>query len=75
MFDAKMKVSKLLIAMSIMVALVGCGKKSNGYSEAVKSVEDVYIFTDEETGCEYLMKYKYGIIPRMEKDNQHKGCK
>ncbi len=72
---------KLLVILSLM-SVVGC--KNGEQPEEIKktSVENIEVFIDKETGCEYLYRdktYGYagvgGMTIRLDENGKPKGCK
>lgn len=75
---------KLLVILSLML-LVGC--ESEAPSQDIKKTdssndENIEVFIDKETGCEYLYRdktYGYagtgGMTIRLDENGKPKGCK
>lgn len=72
---------KLIVTVATALMLSAC---SSEYSTAVPAItpnsadnNEVFVFKDAETGCEYLLfksAGKGGIIPRLDKGQDVKGC-
>jgi hypothetical protein len=59
----------------VLAALTGCGN-SQPPTETVNAPSGLDSFTDTATGCEYLGRYKFGLVPRIAADgHSHMGCK
>ncbi|MBT2580220.1 hypothetical protein J7E43_23075 [Bacillus sp. ISL-8] len=72
---------KLLIILSLML-VVGCENEEQPEEIKKTSVENIEIFVDKETGCEYLYRdktYGYagvgGMTIRLDENGKPKGCK
>ncbi|MEC3226217.1 DUF6440 family protein [Bacillus thuringiensis] len=73
----------------VLIGLVGCvdvDKSVAGNSEAVQKIssdkEDINVFIDKETGCEYLYRNRFvgnvtysGMTIRLDEQGKPKGCK
>jgi hypothetical protein len=60
----------LVIMFAIMFAILflhGCCS-SNDSGRLKESYYDMYVFVDPDTGVNYLVRYNYGITPRLNPD-------
>lgn len=80
---------KILVGFAL-IGLVGCAvDKSDiaGNSESLQKIssdkEDIRVFVDKETGCEYLYRNRFtggnatysGMTVRLDEQGKPKGCK
>ncbi|EJQ72426.1 MULTISPECIES: DUF6440 family protein [Bacillus cereus group] len=73
---------KKFLLVFALIGLVGCvdvDKPVAGDSKAVQKIssdkEDVEVFVDKETGCEYLYSTFSGMTIRLDEKGKPKGCK
>jgi uncharacterized protein YceK len=77
-------VGALVIAVMVSFALSGCGPLVNdaanqkaadkAANETVPSEKRLYVFTDAETGCQYVSAYGETLYPRLGRDG-HQICR
>ncbi|MEW9167290.1 DUF6440 family protein [Bacillus pacificus] len=73
---------KKLLVILLLILVVGCEKTENPEEIKKTSVDNIEIFVDRETGCEYLYRdntYGYagvgGMTIRLDENGKPKGCK
>jgi hypothetical protein len=72
---------KILVGFALigLVGCVGVDKSVAGDSKAVQKIsnvkEDVEVFADKETGCEYLYSTFSGMTIRLDEKGKPKGLK
>ncbi|MFJ8531189.1 DUF6440 family protein [Bacillus sp. NPDC094106] len=72
---------KLLLILSLIL-VVGCEKEEHPEEIKKTSVENIKVFVDKETGCEYLYRDKThgyagvgGMTIRLDENGKPKGCR
>ena len=68
----RQKIILLFLALGLVIGLVACGAEAKGNTGEIRHVcsdksIDIYIWTDQETGNDYIIYDGYecgGIIPR-----------
>jgi hypothetical protein len=55
-------------AILALVMLAGCGVEPPPKVKSEQGYMKLNIFVDEETGCQYLYRSRYGITPRLNPD-------
>lgn len=68
------KLKILLCSIFCLFIFIGCSKKAESGTYIPQS-RYVQVFTDPETGCQYLTTMDGGITPRLEAGGAHRGCK
>lgn len=67
-----MKNTLLLIA--IFVTISGCSKEIDDPKKPYESAGTLLIFTDKDTGCEYVTYSNKNLHPRLTASGKQRGC-
>jgi len=63
---------KIVAAVSIMASLVGCTQSTPSIEtrQTVRELENMNLYIDKRTGCQYLGTYAGAITPRMDSNGR-----
>lgn len=62
------KMNKLVLALLITSALVGCAAKDS--TDPAEGISGLSLFSDNMTGCQYLSHNSGALTPRMNADGK-----
>lgn len=65
---------KYLIVLALLLSACG-GKSNDNNSSPFYEIDSMGLFIDPQTGCHYFVKSQASIMPRLDENGKHMGCK